>query len=235
VLVAKPASSNGVDPGVIRLRNVSATAAELRFQEWDYLDGSHTREDVFYLVSEAGEHSLGGLRVKAGSLTSSQLGRAGQWRGLSFNPRFADDPVVLASVMTSNGGDAVTTRIRDLDFSGFDLAMDEQESKADGHTDESLGWVAIATGTGTTAEGRKVEAFFDAINHVPTPVPYTNPTPHRYPTVVGTVDSTFGADPLSLRYLSPTSTRIELKLTEEQSNDTETDHAVEDVGVFVGE
>jgi hypothetical protein len=234
VLVAKPASSNGGDPGVIRLRNVAATAAELHFQEWGYLDGSHTREDVFYLVSEAGEHSLGGLRVEAASLASNRLGRAGQWRGISFNPHFAGDPVVLASVMTFYGGDTVTTRIRNLDFSGFDLAMDEQESKADGHVNEILAWIAIRTGTGTTAEGRKVEAFFDAINHVPTPVPYTSTT-HLYPTVMGAVDSTLGADPVSLRYLNPTSTEIELKLTEEQSNDSETDHVREDVGVFVGE
>jgi hypothetical protein len=234
VLVAKPASSNGGDPGVIRLRNVAATAAELRFQEWDYLDGWHTQEDVFYLVSEAGEHSLGGLRVTADSLTSNRLGRAGQWQGISFTPDFAGDPVVLASVMTSYGGDAVTTRIRDLDFSGFALAMDEQESKADGHVDEILAWIAIEADAGTTAEGRKIEAFFEAINHVLTPIPFTSTT-HRYPTVVGAVDSTFGADPVSLRYLGPTSTEIELKLTEEQSQDTETDHAAEDVGVFVGE
>jgi hypothetical protein len=235
VLVAQPASSNGGDPGVIRLRDVTATDAELRYQEWGYLDGWHTREDVFYLVSEAGEHSLGGLRVKADSLSGNQLARAGQWQGVSFTHPFADDPVVLASVMTFNGGDTVTTRIRDLDFSGFDLAMDEQESKADGHVNEILAWFAIETGTATTAEGRKVQAFFDAINHVPTPVAYTTPTTHRFPTLVGAVDSTFGPDPVSLRYLHPTNTQIELRLTEEQSNDTETDHVVEDVGLFVGE
>ena len=120
------------------------------------------------------------------------------------------DPVVLASVMTYNGADTVTTRIDNLDLSGFDLAMDEQESKADGHVTETLGWIAIQSGTGTTAEGRKLEVFFEQLDHVLTPVVYT--TGHRHPTVLGDVDSTYEADPVSLRYASPTNAKIELML-----------------------
>ena len=53
--------------------------------------------------------------------------------------------------------------------------------------------------------------------------------------MVTDVDSTYGADPVFLRYVNPTNLQIELKLEEERSADAETSHVLEDVGVFVGE
>ena len=156
VLVAKPVASNGADPGVIRIKDLTGDHAKLRYQEWSYLDDTHwAPEALFYLVSEAGRHSLAGLSVEADHLATSKLGRAGQWETIPFNTVFLDTPAVFASVMTYQGADAVTTRIRDLDPTQFALAMDEQESKSDGHVNETLGWIAIEPGTGTTSEGRK--------------------------------------------------------------------------------
>jgi hypothetical protein len=235
VVIAKPASNYGGDPGVIRLRNVAGDMAELRYQEWLYLDGGHIREDVFYLVSEAGQHTLGGLTVEADWLQTDKLGRAGQWEGIAFNHLFMNEPVVLSSVMTNNGGDTVTTRIRGLDLSGFQLAMDEEESKADGHIAETFGWVAIKPGTTTTSDGRVLDVFFTSVDHQLTSVPYSGVTPHRYLSVIADIDSTYGGDPVFLRYSDPTNSQITLKLAEEQSQDTETGHVFEDIGVFVGE
>ena len=235
VVVAKPASNYGGDPGVIRIKGVTSTHAQLRYEEWDYLDAKHLPEELFYLVSEAGEHRLGGLTVEADLLVTNKLGRAGQWESLPFNALFKTDPAVLASVMTYHGADTVTTRIRNLDISGFELAMDEQENKTDGHINETLGWIAIQSGSGTTSEGRKLEAFFEPIDHNLTPLIYPSATTHRHPTVVGDVDSTNGGDPVFLRYAIPSSAQIKLKLTEERSADTETAHALEDVGLFVAE
>jgi hypothetical protein len=168
------------------------------------------------MVAESGEHEMGGLTGEAGWLISNGLGWAGKWENISFGASFTNDPVVLASVMSYNGLDAVTTRLRNLDFSGFSLAMDEQESKHDGHVYELLGWIALEAGTGTTTEGRKLDVFFEPINHALTPVRYTNATSHRQPTVMSDVDSTFGGDPVYLRYANPTHSQIELKLTEEK-------------------
>ena len=137
--------------------------------------------------------------------------------------------------MTYQGADAVTTRIRDLDPTQFALAMDEQESKSDGHVNETLGWIAIAPGTGTTSEGRKLQVFFHQLSDQLTAIQYPAVTSHRYPTVVTDVDSTYGGDPVFLRYVNPTNLQIELKLEEERSADSETSHVLEDVGVFVGE
>ena len=234
VLVAKPASSNGGHPGVIRLQAVSAEHAQLRYQEWNYLDNWHTSEDVFYLVSEAGQHQLGGLTVEAGALVTNALGRAGQWQEVLFNAVFSD-PAVLASVMTFEGEDTVTTRIDNRSTLGFDLAMDEQESKSDGHVNETLSWIAVEAGSGTTSEGRRVQVFFDQIDAAATPVLYPAATAHRHPSVIVDITSTFDSDPVFPRHAGPTNTQIGLRLAEEQSADDETGHAFEETAIFVGE
>jgi hypothetical protein len=233
VVIAKPVSNLGGDPSVIRMRNVGTDMTELRLQEWNYLDGRHIREDVFYLVSEAGQHTLEGLAVEANSLQTDKLGRAGEWESIIFDYLFMNDPIVLSSVMTYNGGDTVTTRIRGLGLGGFQLAMDEQESKSDGHVVESLGWIAIEPGTVTTSDGRALDVFFTSLDQQLSAVPYATATPHRFPSVIADIDSTYGADPVFLRYGKPANTQITLKLAEEQSLDAETDHVAEDIGVFV--
>ncbi len=236
VIVAKPVSGFGGDPGVIRLHDVSGRHALLRYQEWEYLDGIHpATEDVFYLVAEAGLHGIGGLNIEAGRLASYKLGRAGQWENIAFSSTFIHKPVLLSSVMSSQGTDAVITRIKDLRPSGFLLSMDEQEAKADGHGNETLGWVAIQQGTGLTGRGQRLQAFFDQADHDLMPIPYPLPTAYRYPVVLGDVDSCYGRDPVVLRYADPGATQIQLRLAEEQSLDLETTHVPEDVGLFVAE
>lgn len=236
ILVAKAVSNRGGDPGVVRITDLSAIGARLRYEEWDYLDGKHwLAEDIFYVVSEAGEQNLGGLSVEADWLTTSKVGRAGQWEDIPFNTLFMAKPVVLSSVMSANGADTVTTRVADLDPGGFSLAMDEQESKVDGHTIETLGWIAIEPGIATTSEGRSLWVASRRISSHPTTISYPAATGQRFPTVVSDVDSTNGLDPAFLRFANPTSVQIELKLAEEQSKDRETGHVPEEVGVFVGE
>jgi len=236
VVVAKPVSSRGGDPGVIRLRGVSGEHAELRYQEWlDYLDGWHMEEDIFYLVSEAGQHDVGQLEVEANWLLTDKLGRAGRWTDVLFNTSFLSKPVVLSSVMTQHGADPVTTRIRGLDASGFALTMDEQESKLDGHVMETVGWIAIETGSAATSDGRRLDAFFATVDHSLTEVGFSRPSAHRHPSVVADIDSAYGMDPVFLRYANLTNAQIWLKLSEEQSADAETGHLLEDVGLFVGD
>lgn len=235
VVIAGPPTYHGGDPGVVRLRNVTSLGFDMRFQEWDYLDRIHTpAENVFYVVSESGQHSLGGLLVEAGRVNTSKIARKGQWVTVDLAGTFAQPPVLLSDVLTVNGGSAVTTRIQDLTPVSFSIAMDEQELLLDGHAVETLGWIAIEPGSAITSDKRKVQTFTTQVDSSWTTVPFAT-TLHRYPTVVGDVDSTFDLDPVFLRYRDPTSSQIGLRLAEEQSLDTETTHLLEDIGLFVAE
>ena len=237
VVIAKPVSNRDGDGGVIRLRDVTAGRVQLRYQEWgDYLDGLHgVPEDIFYLVSEAGEHSLAGLSVDAGTLVTNRLGRADQWQKVAFDTTFPYAPVVLSSVMTYNGTHSVITRIDNLGDSGMVIAMDEQESKNDGHLFETLGWIAIEQGSGETGEGAKVDAFSMLLRSDFDPVTYPRISTHRFPSVFADVNSSWEMDPVFLRYDSLGKREIELGLTEDQSLDSEVSHVQENVGVVIAE
>ena len=117
VVVAKPFSSNGGQPGVLRLRNVDSSGFELRIQEWHYLDGWHYPERVGYLAAERGAHTLDGhLSVVAGSFDTDQT----DFARVRFAQVFSTRPVVLTSIATFAGSDPVTGRWRAIDQAGFD-------------------------------------------------------------------------------------------------------------------
>ncbi len=234
VVVARPVSSKGSDPGVIRLQNVTGRSFELRYQEWDYLGGTHIPERVFYMVAEAGETSLAGLTVEAGTLDTSRLLRGGL-DPVTFASSFIDAPALFTSVATYNGADPVTTRVAGLNATGFGIAMSEEEASAGGHATETLSWIALERGSGTTADGRAVTVFNDGASSQFSLVPFGQTFDRLFPVFLGDVVTTRGDDPVFLRYRSLTPGSVQLRLQEEQSFDPETGHSSETVSIFVGE
>ena len=234
IVVAKPVSTRGAEPGVVRLRNVGPESFELRYEEWLYLDQSHGGEQVFYLVAEAGAHDLAGLTVEAGRLETDLLLGEG-WEEISFSSAFTDSPAVFTSVMTRNDGDPVITRVADLTSLGFLLAMDEAEAPRDGHGSETLGWIAIEHGSATTSDGRAVVAGGATADDQPAATPFGFTADRRFPVVVGDVVSVNDSDPVFLRHRNVTPSAVELFLQEEQSLDPETSHALEELSIFVAE
>ena len=234
VVVAKPVSSLGGDPGVIRIRNVSHNSFEFCYNEWAFKDGWHTQERVFYMVAEAGEQSVAGLTVEAGRLNTSKL-LADGWKPITFSASFSQTPSVFTSVQTYNGVDPVTTRLRNCTAAGFDLTMDEEEAKNDGHITETLGWIAIKKGTGNTTDNRSVVVLSGSTNHIPTQINFGRVMARRFPVVVSDMITTYGGDPGFLRYQNLLPSSIDLFIQEEASLDAEMNHVVEDVSLFVAE
>lgn len=244
VVVVKPVSNLNAEPGVVGLRNVTKTSAELSYREWYYLvDGVHTTlEDVFYMVVESGARRIPatatGLMFRAGRISTSNLALDGQWSTVTIvNPTSTGNPAVFASVMSGIASDIVTTRIQSVTRNGFKVAMDEQELNDNGHGPETIGWVTIDAGSVTSTDGRMLQAFTRAaaVSSTAAPVTYTGNSNSRYPVVIADVDSTIEADPITLRFANLTNTQLDLSLAEEKSLDAEVTHAPEDIGVFVGD
>jgi hypothetical protein len=123
IVIANSMSLNGKDPAVIRIRKVGQSGFEIRVQEWDYLDGSHTMEAASYLVIERGSYTLtDGTKVEAGLFETDKTGSFAQVR---FNKAFQRKPVVITSISSFNGADAVTARMRNITQDGFDFCMQE--------------------------------------------------------------------------------------------------------------
>lgn len=96
VVVAGPSSQNGSDRGVVEIRNVTPASFEIRFHEWDYLDGDHpTQEPVAYLVVERGVSVLpSGVRIEAG--TAAATSTLGEVR---FTGEFTRPPVLVTTIL----------------------------------------------------------------------------------------------------------------------------------------
>jgi hypothetical protein len=235
VVVARPVSTRGGDPGVIRLRNVSHNSFDLMYDEWKYRDGYHTQERVFYLVAEAGSQVIAGLTVESGTLESSKLLLDG-WNDAVFSSFFGAPPMVFTSVQTCNGWDPVTTRVRNCTALGFELTMDEEEAIRDGgHVQETLGWIAVQEGSGQPDNKRSLVVLSGSVNHVATETEFGQTLSRRFPVVISDMVSTYGSDPCFLRYTALTPSSITLFIQEEASYDAEMNHVLEDISLFVSE
>lgn len=230
IVVAKQAQARDPEPGVIRIRNVTSDSFQIAFKEWDYLNGKHpAKERVFYLVVEAGSTTLGGLQVEAGTATASDLPVYVNLAG------FAEPPALFSGVMSYAGGQTATTRINALSAAGFEVRLQEQQSKTDGHTDETVGWIAIQKGTGTTSDNRKFEVISAYASHMATLIDFAEAKARRFPVSVTSLSSFNGVDTATAAQQGLTAGKVEVFVREEQSLDTELRHAPESISVFVAE
>ncbi|MDQ2695760.1 MAG: S8 family serine peptidase, partial [Pseudomonadota bacterium] len=234
VVVAQAGQQADAEPGVVRLRNAAADAFQARFAEWDYLDGVHPGERIFYLVAEAGSFDIAGLPVEAGTVTTDHvLGDGWVWVGLSRG--FAAPPGLFTSVMTAADSATVTTRVRDLGATGFHLAMQEQEANSDGHAAETLGWIAIGAGSGATETHRRLEVARLQAGHQPVAFTFAQPSARLFPVLLGNLSSTDGANPATAAQAGLNRLRVQLYVQEENSVDAENSHVPEILSVLVAD
>lgn len=230
IVIAKPASYNGGDPTVIRLRRVDATGFDIRLQEWDYRDGHHTTETVHYLVMERGRYTLkDGTQVEAGRVQTNRTTRFAQ---VKFRSRFAERPVVLTAIGSEKEDDAVTGRVHRISTTSFQFRMQEQEKNRQRHASETVAYIAWEPSVGTVGQTSfEVLTTASVVTHnwhaLLTPAPSRNDA-----VFLADMQTTNGSDPANLRWRRNRN-RIEIQVDEEQSKDPETTHAREVVGFIV--
>lgn len=147
VVLLGPPTRHGAAPGVLRLEAVDSSGFEARFQEWSYLDGTHAVEDFSYLAIEPGRYgtAAGGI-WEAGQTT---LSGTGVWQRVSFSAPMHEVPVVLATLQTDAGGQAVVARVRNVDLDGFDLALFTEQAAAPLAATETVAFLAVDSPRGS--------------------------------------------------------------------------------------
>lgn len=273
IVIAKPMSSNHGDGGAARLGRVHDDGFRIHINEWNSLDDSHgTEEWVFYMVAEPGVHQLNDLTVEAGRVYTAALNRPvpcdvdaedkdgdGNLEDTTCNdpnegpydiPRvdfalnsFDATPAVFTDVQTFNGADAVVTRMRNLDSSGFDAAMDEEEG--DDSTDsehfhirERIGYIAVERGI-TSVQDFPAAVLVSHYNVDEQGTRLTGTviaeSERRFPMALGDVNTNNGDDPFTLRHRDLAADGITFYLDEETSGDSETGHVEEDLAAFIAQ
>ncbi len=126
---------------------MTPTSFQVRFQEWDYLDGWHCVEGVEWLVAERGIWKDGPEMYIVDEFSTNNAN--------VFSPSHVPFPWhfdlmqgVYATQQTANGPSAVTERISNVQLNGFRVALQEEEAADAVHAEEVLGYVARGTGSG---------------------------------------------------------------------------------------
>ncbi|HEB69945.1 MAG TPA: tandem-95 repeat protein, partial [Desulfobulbus sp.] len=228
VIIARLAGKNNSEPCVVRIDNVRSTGFDLRLQEYGYLDGIHSIEQVSYLVMEAGHYTMAdGTQIEAGTFSTNATS---SYDGRVFSRTFSQTPVVITSVSSTNEADTVTARIRKIDGNGFECRLQEQESNTRSHLTESLAYIAWEPSNGSENGLRyEVGRSADTVTHTPTTLNYTTGFSGK-PLLYTDMQTTDGGDTSSLRTLSNEAATLQVQVEEEQSRDTEIAHTTEVAG-----
>jgi photosystem II stability/assembly factor-like uncharacterized protein len=232
VVIAKPLSHNDQAPAVVRIRNVNSLGFEIRIQEWDYLDGLHPTEIVGYLAVERGNYVLanGKILVEADRFATN---RTRVMAAVPFRQPFEFVPVIIAAVDSFNGGQAVTTRLRNVNSQGFKFRMQEQELNAQGHTTESIAYIAWEPSSGTLDDLTfEIGRTPDKVQHNFHPIVFDE-TFLNIPVFLADMQTTDGGDTANLRYQNKDLDGVDVQIDEEQSSDVETFHTTEVVGYML--
>jgi hypothetical protein len=227
VVFASPLSYNGSDPAVVRLDNITGNSFDAFIQEANYLDGTHTTEQVSYFVFEAGIWQLDdGTILEVSTQDSTGLVTSG-FDTVNFNASFGKTPAVFSQVQTFNGSDFVRTRQQNSSPTGVQIAMEEEELLNSGsHVTETLGWLAMTRGEGIW-DGNPYAVDTTADRYTDQ---FTNLALRGFsqaPQFLANTASYDGSDPSGLRYQDLMSTGISLKVEEDTSKDAELTHTTE--------
>ena len=231
-----PPSLNEADPAAIRITDIQSNSIDVVLQEPSNEDGAHLREEVSWIVMEAGDWVLSdGTRLSVGTLDTSLLSSAG-FESVSFDQSFDAKPAIISQVQTDNDSAWVVTRQRAANKDGFQISMQEEEATlGSGHALETLGWFAIERGVGNW-DGNLFEAqnsgntVTDALASLNFSAAFSDT-----PGFLAALASMDGSDPSALRYTSLDSNGVDVQVMEERSADPETGHTTEVVDWFAFE
>jgi hypothetical protein len=227
VVVAKSLSYNGDEPAILRIKNVDNTGFDIRIQEWGYLDGNHQYEKVGYIIMERGSYTLeDGTKVEAGTFNTNATGSFGR---VDFSQTFNQVPVVTSTVSSFNEEDAVCSRLRNINTTGFDFRMQEQGLNSQIHETEEIAYIAwepsAGNVNGVAFEINIKSGIQDLFQEISFNQSFINST-----VFISDMQTTNGTDPANVRWQDKDPHGVYVKIHEEKSLDNETSHTKESVG-----
>ena len=230
VVFVQPLSNNESDSATARLQDISSDGFNLFIQEPSNLDGIHSTEQVSYLVLEAGTWQLpNGDILEVGTVESDRLISAA-WQNISFTETFDSTPAVFSQVQTNNDSDFVQTRQRNITPDGFEFGMEEEEAqKKSTHSMEQLGWFALSSGNGNWS-GNSYQAgnTADTVTHNWRNISFDSSFTIA-PQLFASLASYDGPDSAGIRYQNKEPNRVEIKIAEDTTKDSEINHTTEQV------
>jgi hypothetical protein len=236
VVIAGPPTANDAAQVLVRIRNISKTGFEIRLQEKDSPNGEHIPETISYMVIEKGTYTLdNGSKLEAGNFTGSN-----SYEQISLQLLYDFPPVILTQVITENGPDSVSGRIRNINQYSFEFKQQGIQETTDAPIpetisetiSETIGYIAwepgkgevsgLAYEIGTTAK-RVTRNWFD-LNF--------ESKFQDLPFFIAAMQSYAGSDITTVRIQNLSQTTIQIKTEKGESEDSHAWQNEEAVGYF---
>ena len=227
VVIAGPAADNDLDPVSVRLRNSASYGFEIKVDEWDHQDGSHSEENLSFMALSTGRHSLGGVTAEAGhGLVDNN------WKRIDFAQPFGSVPVVLSQVASEVASASVVARVRNISTTGFDVRLQESAASDGIHSRETVNYIALSQGAGLY-DGKafnvgtaQAGASWSSVNLGQA---------YYQPGFLASMQSTLDATPAAVRYRSLSGNSVQLMVQNETSQGATQNHGSENIGWLVFE
>ena len=229
VVIMKPVGTAGPQPAHIRLKNVQSDSFEYKVEEWSHTNDDHAEVDVYYAVVESGTHKLNdGTTLEAGTEQINHV-----FSTISLSGGYSDTPVAFTQSQTYNGGDQIVTRNRNIGTNSMETRLQEEEGADGEHAYETVGYLAIETGSGDS-NGVPFEAARTAniVDENPHTIEFSESFGST-PQFIADMQTFDGKDTAEVRMESLDSGSASVYIEEEQTGDTETNHGNDEtVGYF---
>lgn len=233
-------SNNDEEVALPIVSNVTQNSFDLVIGEFQGQDGIHLAEKLAQFAADPGVYDLGGLKMQAGIAENVKHG----WKWIYYPEPFATKPVVIATQSTQNDATPATVKIHAVQNSRFLVRLVEEEIADNIHAFENISYMAFEKGQGMlddrkiyvglseSAIGSEwVNLSFPDINGVPL-TPGAEPM-YSQPPLLFAAQQVNNSEPAVIRYKALTNEGIALKLQEEQSEDAETVHAAQKLGIVL--
>ncbi|MEO1261951.1 MAG: HYR domain-containing protein [Bacteroidota bacterium] len=225
IVILGPPSANSTEQVIPRVRNARPTGFEFQLDEWNYLNGYHPTETLYYLAMLPGNHTIEGVEIEAGSIIADE-----SFTTYNFDQSFGATPLVLTTVASDNDMNAVTPRTRNVSANSFQFKVQEENNSS--HADETIHYIAMSEGS---FQYGGADFRSDISPNSVTHNWYTIDFGATYddPGFLASFHTYDGGDVCALRHRNLNSRNVQIRVEEEQSQDSETNHTTEAIGWLV--
>ena len=142
VLMTTVASIKETDTISGRIKNVGASSFAYYFREQEKNRNAHTKETVNYIAWQPGKGTIGSVQYEV-AMTAKAVTNA--WYAKPFAKVFAQPPLLLADMQTTNNTDTSALRVQNTTAAGFQVKVEEEQSmdKEVSHPAEVVGYLVF--------------------------------------------------------------------------------------------
>ena len=142
VVLTTIASFNEPDTIGGRIKAVTTSSFSYYFREQEKNKNVHLNETVNFIAWEPGTGTIGSIQFEA-AITANAITHA--WYSAAFKTPAPQAPLLLADMQTTNGIDTSALRVQQLTGSGFQVKVEEEQSKDSevSHASETVGTLSL--------------------------------------------------------------------------------------------